>query len=182
MDISAHAEPAALLDARKQRYFLPHSDDHAASQPKRDILYHPDVYDPDVHHDTVLVADLHSDIFLDTRTTPAILGAGMIETQGRDISTPSAEPGILASPTPSDSDSVTPASPRPRKESSALPSKSILDKAADLTIIDARGQAIPFKELYRVRPGLRRRVMVIFIRHFFCGVRPSPWFYHGCPS
>lgn len=167
MDISAHGGPAAFQDARKQRYFLPHSDDYPAFQPKSDNLYN-----PDVHHDTISVTDLHSGIFLDTRTTPAIMSANIIETQGRDISTPSTESGIVASPTASDSDSVTPTSRHLTNESSALPSKSILDKAADLTVINARGQAIPFNELYREEPGHRRRVMIIFIRHFFCGVSP----------
>jgi hypothetical protein len=165
MDISAHGEPAALQDARKQRYFLPHSDDYAASQPKSVGLYN-----PDADHDTISVTDLHPDIFLDTRTTPAILGAKMIETQRREIPTPSWEPDIVALPTVSDSDSVTRVSRQLTIESSALLSKSTLERAADLTVIDAQGQEIPFKELYRVQPGLSRRVMIIFIRHFFCGV------------
>jgi hypothetical protein len=162
MDISAHAgEPAALQDARKQRYFLPLSDENTASLEKSDILYI-----SDMHHGPVCVTSLHTDILLDTGTTPAIQVA---------CAMPSAEPVIVASPSASDSDSSTPASPERKTKSAALPSKSILDKAAVLTVNDAQGQAILFNELYRAEPGQRRRVMIIFIRHFFCGVsRHSP--------
>ena len=166
MDIAAHAgEAAALQDARKQRYFLPHPGDKHAARKTSDVLH-----DLGVHHDTICLTDLHSDVLLDTSTTPAVLGNNMNETLREDPTMLSTEPVLVASPTASDSDSSTPATIRPKSQSLALPSKSILDEAANLPVVDARGQAIPFNELYRVDPGQQRRIMIIFIRHFFCGV------------
>ena len=55
-----------------------------------------------------------------------------------------------------------------------LPSKVILDTAADLPVLDSNGNSVPFKSLYWpktvVEHELGKRVLVIFIRHFFCGV------------
>jgi hypothetical protein len=162
MDISAHAgNPGALQDARKQRYFLPLSDGNKPSQIKSQILYN-----PGVHNGTIFVTDLHAESPLDSSTTyPSV-----IDKQREEFPMPPTEPVLVASPTASNSDSSTPALPEPGKKSSALPSRSTLDKAAHLTVDDAQGQAIPFSELYRADPGQRRRVMIIFIRHFFCGV------------
>jgi hypothetical protein len=55
--------------------------------------------------------------------------------------------------------------------SSELPSKAMLDEAAGLPIIDAEGKEMLFKNLYtHSYPLEKKRVMVIFVRHFFCGV------------
>lgn len=54
--------------------------------------------------------------------------------------------------------------------SDKLPSKGDLERIADLPVLDASGEAHTFKSLHS-RTGEARRVLVIFIRHFFCGVR-----------
>ena len=52
-----------------------------------------------------------------------------------------------------------------------LPSKEMVKQAGEVTIYDAAAKPILFKSLYSSN-GWRKRVMVIFIRHFFCGVGP----------
>ena len=170
MDITGHAgKHTVLQDARRQRYFLPHSEGDTASQTKSQMLPSPDVYNGDVD-----VMDLRAAVLLDKPSTPSILAASMVDTRPVDLTMPSVEPVLIASPTASISDTATPASPELSVKPSAIPSKAILDRAADLTINDARGQSISFKELYRAEPGQKRRVMVIFIRHFFCGASSHP--------
>ena len=57
------------------------------------------------------------------------------------------------------------------KVSQKPPTQAELRKVADLPVLNAHAESIPFKSLYTAeREG--RRVLVIFIRHFFCGV----WF------
>jgi hypothetical protein len=56
------------------------------------------------------------------------------------------------------------------KVSASLPSKSMLEKTADLPVFDVDGKTVPFKSLYWSEVGENKRVMIIFIRHFFCGV------------
>ena len=56
-----------------------------------------------------------------------------------------------------------------------LPSKSTLDKAADLPVLDKDGKSVPFKSLYWSEASQGKRVMVLFIRHFFCGVSLPRW-------
>jgi hypothetical protein len=51
-----------------------------------------------------------------------------------------------------------------------IPSKKDLSKVEDLLVLDAQGQSRPFKELYQA-PHVASRQLIIFIRHFFCGVR-----------
>ena len=55
-----------------------------------------------------------------------------------------------------------------------LPSRTILNDVADLPVLNAEGKELTFKSLYLPQKGEEqmevRRVMVIFIRHFFCGV------------
>jgi hypothetical protein len=169
MDPSAHPRmSAADQDARKQRYFLPNSDEDAASRIKQSHL----LYAPHIHHYTGDVTDIQ-DIVLEPSFSPAIVQADIASVQRNDLTMPSAEPVFMASPTGSDSESSTPASPKPNHNSSTVPSKAILDRAADLTVNDAQGQAVSFRDLYLVEPGHSRRVMIIFIRHFFCGVSSS---------
>lgn len=50
-----------------------------------------------------------------------------------------------------------------------LPTRETLQKIQDFPILDQDGKAVPFKTLY-TGPNVTRRVLVIFIRHFFCGV------------
>ena len=54
---------------------------------------------------------------------------------------------------------------------STVPSQSVLGTAAELSVFDAHGKAMPFKDLYKADPGRTRKVLIIFIRHFLCGVR-----------
>lgn len=58
------------------------------------------------------------------------------------------------------------------KVSNKLPSNADLEKVADLPVLDADGQSQPFKNVYSGREAARR-VLVIFVRHFFCGVSAS---------
>ncbi|KAI9644124.1 hypothetical protein NHQ30_007477 [Ciborinia camelliae] len=49
-----------------------------------------------------------------------------------------------------------------------LPSQEILKRVESMIVLDRDGQSRPFKSLYS-GPNVARRVLVIFIRHFFCG-------------
>lgn len=55
-----------------------------------------------------------------------------------------------------------------------LPTKEMIEKAADTPIVDVDGKEMPFKSLYLPSQESgdqeERRTLVIFIRHFFCGV------------
>jgi hypothetical protein len=50
-----------------------------------------------------------------------------------------------------------------------IPTEQDLANVADLLVLDAQGQSRPFKELYQAQ-GVAPRQLIIFIRHFFCGV------------
>jgi hypothetical protein len=50
-----------------------------------------------------------------------------------------------------------------------LPTERDLERVGDLLILDSKGQSRPFKELY-AGEGVASRQLVIFVRHFFCGV------------
>lgn len=50
-----------------------------------------------------------------------------------------------------------------------LPSREVLDKIKDYIVLDRDGKTHTFKSLYS-GPNVARRVLVIFVRHFFCGV------------
>ncbi|MCJ1427376.1 hypothetical protein MMC29_005279 [Sticta canariensis] len=52
--------------------------------------------------------------------------------------------------------------------SNKLPSKGDLERIADLPVLDDAGEAHAFKTLYS-STAEARRVLIIFIRHFFCG-------------
>ena len=54
--------------------------------------------------------------------------------------------------------------------SDVLPSQKELDKAGNVLIYDANGVARPFKSLYQGVEHEGSRQMVIFVRHFYCGV------------
>ena len=49
-----------------------------------------------------------------------------------------------------------------------LPDASTLKEAGELSIKDENGKEIQFKSLYEGKPG---RQLIVFIRHFYCGVR-----------
>lgn len=50
------------------------------------------------------------------------------------------------------------------------PTKEDLEKIADLPVLDKDGKKCTFKSLYADNENGPRRVLIIFIRHFFCGV------------
>jgi hypothetical protein len=54
-----------------------------------------------------------------------------------------------------------------------IPSQALLRKVADFPVLDQDGKSRPFKSLYS-GPMVARRVLVIFVRHFFCGVSCAP--------
>jgi hypothetical protein len=49
------------------------------------------------------------------------------------------------------------------------PTQADLDKCADMLVLDAQGASRPFKSLY-ADEGVAPRQLIIFVRHFFCGV------------
>lgn len=55
----------------------------------------------------------------------------------------------------------------------AIPTQEDLKKIESLTVLDRDGKVVPFKSIY-TGTNVARRVLIIFIRHFFCGVRPPP--------
>jgi hypothetical protein len=54
-----------------------------------------------------------------------------------------------------------------------IPSQALLHKVADFPVLDQDGKSRPFKNLYS-GPMVASRVLVIFVRHFFCGVSYAP--------
>lgn len=56
------------------------------------------------------------------------------------------------------------------KVNNSPPTKGDLDKVANLTVLDKNGKKYTFKSLYADNEHGPRRVLIIFIRHFFCGV------------
>jgi hypothetical protein len=54
-----------------------------------------------------------------------------------------------------------------------LPTEQDLKRVGDLLVLDAKGQSRPFKELYQGE-GVAPRQLIIFVRHFFCGVSTRP--------
>ena len=53
--------------------------------------------------------------------------------------------------------------------SNDIPTQADLDKCADLLVLDAQGTSRPFRTLY-TGEGVAPRQLIIFVRHFFCGV------------
>lgn len=49
----------------------------------------------------------------------------------------------------------------------ALPDAGSLSQAGELQVLDEQGSKVPFKSLYTGEG----RSLIVFIRHFFCGVR-----------
>ena len=52
------------------------------------------------------------------------------------------------------------------KVSNKLPSQSDVQKVSALPVLDAAGESHTFKSLH----DGKRKVLIVFIRHFFCGV------------
>jgi hypothetical protein len=56
-----------------------------------------------------------------------------------------------------------------------LPSQETILKTGEIPVVDADGQETPFKSLLPAAESDRKRVLVIFVRHFFCGVSSHPY-------
>ena len=54
-----------------------------------------------------------------------------------------------------------------------IPSPETLRKIENYLVLDRHGKSHPFKTLY-TGSNVARRVLVIFVRHFFCGVCHDP--------
>ncbi|KAI1270069.1 hypothetical protein F5Y18DRAFT_2721 [Xylariaceae sp. FL1019] len=86
--------------------------------------------------------------------------------QASDRSSPTS-PNPLSSP-PKD-DIVNPPDFQGEVETNNdIPSQTVLRAIEDYTVLDRNGRTHPFKSLY-CGHNVARRVLVIFIRHFFCG-------------
>ena len=53
-----------------------------------------------------------------------------------------------------------------------LPTRKELAKAGEIEVFDKDNKAHKFSSLYTHTDGVARTCLVIFIRHFFCGVSP----------
>lgn len=62
------------------------------------------------------------------------------------------------------------------KVTTRLPSKEDVERVAELPVFDRDGGKHTFKSLYADNENGPRRVLIIFIRHFFCGVMPTLFF------
>jgi len=61
-----------------------------------------------------------------------------------------------------------------------LPSAETIAKIADYVLLDRDGKTHTFKSLYSGKHAARR-VLIIFVRHFYCGVRFDPCPVLSCP-
>jgi hypothetical protein len=61
----------------------------------------------------------------------------------------------------------------PCMESDEIPDEDMLQAAAELPILDEKGNVRSFKSLYSGSLAIGRQNLIIFVRHFFCGVRGS---------
>lgn len=63
-----------------------------------------------------------------------------------------------------------------------LPSEETIHRIEDYIVLDRHGKTHTFKSLYTGR-NVARRVLIIFVRHFFCGVSSgSPFRARGCAN
>lgn len=56
------------------------------------------------------------------------------------------------------------------EEQGQFPSKEQLDQVGGLPVLDKAGKAHTFRSLWDRKEPTERRNIVVFIRHFFCGV------------
>ena len=61
------------------------------------------------------------------------------------------------------------------KVSQKRPTRAELEAVAAIPILNSKNESVPFQSLYEGNNnnGQPRRVLILFIRHFFCGVRVS---------
>lgn len=92
----------------------------------------------------------------------------MAEAQAKDVpikdtaASPATDPAV---PTRGVENQANEASP----DWNRLPSSDSAQKAEKLQVLDSDGNARSFKSVYTY-PDASDRVLVIFVRHFFCGV------------
>jgi hypothetical protein len=55
-----------------------------------------------------------------------------------------------------------------------LPDAKTMGHAGEIPIFDSEGNSRPFKTIYSGELAIGEQQMVLFVRHFFCGVRLSP--------
>lgn len=54
-----------------------------------------------------------------------------------------------------------------------IPSEEQIAKVADFPVLDVDGKEVPFRSVYEGdREKKINKVLVIFVRHFYCGVSP----------
>lgn len=84
--------------------------------------------------------------------------------------------------TPVETKAETPAENSKGGPSDEVPSADVVQEIQDYEVLDREGKPHAFKSLWS-GDGATRKVLVIFIRHFYCGVRSSsplcPYFQHS---
>jgi hypothetical protein len=106
-----------------------------------------------------------------------------LETNGSEKALPPPPEAAMAAPAPPEKDCGCDVPPGPTnfngKRTSiasaaalnAIPTAAELAQAGDLTLLDAEGKSHTFKSIYE-DPSVERH-LIIFVRHFFCAVRPA---------
>lgn len=63
----------------------------------------------------------------------------------------------------------------PRQVNDNLPSAETIARIANTPIYDAENKELPFRSLYESSNGEKKnhKTLIIFIRHFYCGVSPT---------
>jgi len=56
--------------------------------------------------------------------------------------------------------------------SDEYPSQETLKAAGNISIYDANGNSMPFKNLISGETAIGERQLIVFVRHFYCGVSP----------
>jgi hypothetical protein len=119
-----------------------------------------------------------SSVGRDEANTTAMNGGGKQQAESKELSAMTATPPKMSldtdtssSPDLKDSNSVdnTAEFHGEVDTNNTIPTEEDLQKIESLMVLDKDGKTVPFKDLYN-GVNVARRVLVIFIRHFFCGV------------
>lgn len=109
-------------------------------------------------------ADLHVDVPPTTATTTSTRSRGnstaqcACDTRGTSLEVDNSQPVDFEGEIATNND---------------LPTPDVLKKIENYVVLDRHGKSHKFKSLYTGR-NVARRVLVIFVRHFFCGVSLPP--------
>lgn len=114
---------------------------------------------------------------LRTSTTPAradpVPDANMMKTPPVDIPVRKSRDGSTTSGTRHPSVEVDTSKPKDFdgevKTNNSLPTQEQIQRIEEYVVLDKYGKTHTFKSLYNGK-NVARRVLVVFIRHFFCGV------------